>query len=1646
LGEGGGVVAVSEGNLEAELIKALCVRVRERLPREQAAPCTAFVRQYYHWIPAEDLADRSLSNLYGAAMAHWQAAKRRPDGATTVEVYNPDLEHHGWQSPHTVIEIIGDDVPFIVDSVTMELIRQGCGIELVIHPVIRVRRDRAGQLIEVLEPGAIGPGARAESVIHVEVAREPDPQRLSELRVGIERVLEEVRVAVEAWPAMRGQAHALVRELELQPPPIDPEELGEASAFLEWLAQDNFTFLGYREYDLVAHEHDAGLNAVPESGLGILRGTPVTPYTKLHPEALELARAPRLLLLAKANSRSAVHRPAYLDYIGVKKFGPDRQVIGERRFLGLYTTAAYRASPREIPLLRGKVQSVLARAGFPPASHDAKALLEILESYPRDSLFQIDTDDLFNIAIGILGLGERQRIRLFAHRDQLNRFISCLVCIPRDRFNTENRERTERILAESFQARQVDWNLQLSESVVVRAHYIVHCPDGVPDYDLPAIEARIVEATRAWSDDLRAALIAGGGQEAGLASYARYGSAFPAAYRADWSARSAVADILRIGAVAHDQQPIISLYRPPHALPDEIRGKLFSAAGVSLSDVVPTFEHMGAEVVDERPYEITPNDSDPVWIYDFGLRCAARDIEPVKETFEQTFLGIWGGEFEDDRLNALVVAAGLTGREITVIRAIARYLRQAGIAFSDRYMERTLVGHPEIATLLVRLFRARFDPDARDTAGAEHTARATEQAIDAVESLDEDRILRSFLSVVRAILRTNHFRVDAAGEPRPYLSFKLDPSQLEILPRPRPRFEIFVYSPWVEGVHLRGGKVARGGLRWSDRREDFRTEILGLLKAQMVKNALIVPIGSKGGFVVKRLPATGGREAQVQEAIRCYRTFLCGLLDVTDNIVAGEVVAPARVVRYDDDDPYLVVAADTGTSTFSDIANEVSARYDYWLGDAFASGGSHGYDHKQMGITARGAWESVKRHFSELGTDVQNVDFSVVGIGDMSGDVFGNGMLLSRHIRLLAGFNHQHVFLDPNPDPEASFAERRHLFELPRSSWSDYDATLISEGGGVFERSAKSIPISPQVQAALGIAADRLAPDDLIREVLRAPVDLLFNGGIGTYVKASTETSAEVGDKANDVVRVDGGQLRCRVVGEGGNLGFTQRGRIEYAAGGGPDQQGGLINTDAIDNVAGVNCSDHEVNIKILLGGLVADGEMTETQRNQLLVQMTDGVAEQVLQGSYTQTQAMSLALAQAVPMLDVHARLIRYLERTAGLDRELEYLPSDRTIAARKAEHKGLLAPELAIVMAYCKIHLYVELLESDLPEDPYLAHDLERYFPPPLGPGEDRRASAPAQAPPWSSGSERYAAHMRDHRLRREIIATGVANQLVDRTGTTFAFRLAEETGAPVSALARAYAAAREVLEMRGFWSAVESLDNQIEAGTQLAMLIEARRLVERATRRLVRARGEVIDIAATIRRFLPGARTLGHALPGVLAGADRASFEARLEELQAAQVPRGLATRVASMPALLSVFDIVEDMAATGREQDAVMAVHFAIGSRLGLDWLRDRILELPLGDRWQALARAALRDDLDSLHRSLTQDALRAGGPDAGSEQAIDAWWQGQAASVERYLGVLADITASRSYDTTTLPVALRELRNLIGGTVQSAAAAAPAADR
>jgi glutamate dehydrogenase len=1604
-------VTTNPEEAKAALLDATAGRVREHLGEAEAPDVERFVRAYYAHVAPEDLLDRSGLDLFGAALEHRNLARlRRPDEAK-VHIYTPNVEQHGWQSPHTVVEAVTADMPFLVDSVTMEITRHGIPMHLVIRPILEVRRDDEGRLLEV-ENG----GGAAESLIHVEIDRRTDPEAVERLEADLRRVLADVRAAVEDWPTMLQRARESVEELVEAPPPGGPEEAAEARAFLQWMHDDHFTFLGYDEFQAAGEDGESTIRPVPGSGLGILRKSAAgSAFSSagLAPETVEVAGETQLPCLTKANSRATVHRAAYLDYVGIGRFDGSGNALGQRRFLGLYTHTAYSARPWEIPVLRRKAQRVLDRAGLPRGSHDHKALVEIIETYPRDELFQITEDELLETALGILHLGERQRVRLFVRRDPFGRFVSCLVYLPRDRFHTENRRRIEEILQEAFAGLDVDYSTHVSESVLARLEFVVHTEPGrVPDYDAGEIEARIAAVTRDWTDELHEALVEQLGEEQAGPLFERYHEAFPHAYRGDFPARQAVPDISRIERLDPEGDLGMSLYLPLASPADHLAFKLLRTGGpLLLSDVLPVLENMGVKITDERPYEVRPRGGPPIWIYDFGLRHeegAEFQADRVRETFQDAFARTWRGDAENDGFNGLVLSAQLTAREIVILRAIAKYLRQVGSTFSQAYMQDALAAHPAIARKLVELFRRRLDPDrAVDTdAKARALERELEEEIDGVESLDEDRILRGFLRVIRAVVRTNYFQTDAEGQTKPYLSLKLDPDLVPDLPEPRPLFEVFVYSPQVEAVHLRGGKVARGGIRWSDRREDFRTEVLGLMKAQTVKNAVIVPVGAKGGFVVKRPPSEGG-DALREEVVECYRTFIRGLLDVTDTIVGGQIVPPPDVVRHDDDDPYLVVAADKGTATFSDIANAVSREYGFWLGDAFASGGSTGYDHKKMGITARGAWESVKRHFRALGRDIESTSFTVVGIGDMSGDVFGNGMLLSRQIKLIGAFDHRHVFLDPDPDPESSFAERERLFALAGSSWADYGETLISAGGGVFPRTAKAISLSPEARAALGVEPETLTPNEVIRALLRAPVDLLWNGGIGTYVKAAEERHAEAGDKANDAVRVDAEELRCRVVGEGGNLGFTQRARVAYAL------RGGRIFMDAIDNSAGVDCSDHEVNIKVLLDTIVADGDLTEKQRNALLAEMEDEVAALVLRDNYEQAQAISSSSAQATSMAEVHERYMRSLEHAGVLSRQLEFLPDDEAFAERKNAGGGLTTPEFAILLSHTKIALSDELLASDLLEDPHLSTELELYFPTPL--------------------REQFGEQLRRHPLRREIIVSRVANNLVNRAGTTFVFRLGDETGAIAADITRAYSAAREIFQLPALWGEIQALDGQVAAETQVALMLKARVLLERSTRWLLRKRRRPLDIAATIARFAPGAAALSEGLPRLLGPSELEAARSRIDKLTAAGVPPPLAERVEHLEGLVPALDIVEIAASAGLDVPAVAEVYYGLGDRLELHWLRGRVVALPRETRWEAMARAALRDDVYAEQAALTAEVLRAEAGEPASRERVERWLAENRSASERCTQVLADIKSGGAADLARLSVAVREIRNLIASS-------------
>ncbi|QFG24044.1 NAD-glutamate dehydrogenase [Actinomadura sp. WMMB 499] len=1573
----------------------------------------AYLRLYYRHVAPEDLLERDPADVCGPAMAHRLLAEERPQGRPKVRVFTPTVEEHGWDPGHTVVQVVTDDMPFLVDSVTMELARHQLAVHLVVHPLLGVDRDVAGHM-----NGFRGkldmPTDIDESWMYIEVDRTSDRALLEGLEKDLLRILQDVRVAFEDGPKMRARAGEIADAVRGDGPELPEKELAEGVELLDWLADGHFTFLGYRDYTLV--EDGTALRPEPGTGLGILRDDTreSRSFAALPPEVREKATEKRLLVLTKANSRSTVHRPLYLDYIGVKKFDASGEVVGERRFLGLFTHVAYSESIAHVPVLKSKRDEVLDRSGFPRDSYDGQDLIEVLEGYPRDELFQISVDDLLGIALGVLRLRDRRQLRLFLRKDMYGRFMSCMVYLPRDRYTTKVRLRIQGILKEAFEGVTVDYSANVTESLLARLHVVVRGERGrpLPDVDVDDLEARVAAATRSWSDDLADAVVELFGEERSGNLSRRFADAFPEGYKADFPARTAVADLRFLEELGPDADTSINLYEPFGAEHGERRLKIYRLGEpISLSRVLPLLQNMGVEVVDERPYEIGTDDGNRYWIYDLGLRYApSPDVpeESVKELFQDAFRALWRGEIENDGFNALVLHVGLTFREAMILRAYALYQRQAGTTFSKRYVEQVLLRNASITRLLVRLWESRLDPS---LAGGEdeRSLGITEELqgkLDEVASLDEDRILRAYLAMIQATLRTNHY------QRRPYLALKLDPERIPDLPEPRPMYEIFVYSPSVEGVHLRYGAVARGGLRWSDRREDFRTEILGLVKAQAVKNTVIVPAGAKGGFVGKQLPDPAvDREAYQQAGIACYKDFISGLLDVTDNLVDGKVVPPPDVVRHDGDDTYLVVAADKGTATFSDIANGVAAEYGFWLGDAFASGGSVGYDHKAMGITARGAWESVRYHFRSLGKDTQAEDFTVVGIGDMSGDVFGNGMLLSEHIRLVAAFDHRHIFLDPDPDAAVSFGERRRLFELPRSTWDDYDTSLISKGGGVFPRTVKSIKITPPVRAALGIEDGVLAltPYELIRAILRAPVDLLWNGGIGTYVKGSLETNDSVGDKANDSVRVDGAELRCRVVGEGGNLGLTQLARIEFARSG-SNGQGGLVNTDFIDNSAGVDTSDHEVNIKILLDQAVRDGELTGKQRDTLLYEMTDEVGRLVLRDNYAQNVVLEASRAQAPAMLHVHARHMRKLERDGRLNRHLEFLPGHKAIAERRQSALGLTGPEFSVLLAYAKLALDAEVIVSDLADDPYLESWLVDYFPTPL--------------------RERFRPHMDRHPLRRQIITTAVVNDLVNNSGSTFVFRMNEETGASSSDIARAYLVARDVFDMPRFWASVEGLTRQVDQSTQIAMLLEARKLTERGARWLLHNRRPPFDIQETIDFFGGGAATLSAQLPKLLTGQDLAAFEQRRDGFAERGVPGELAEQCAMLVAAYSTFDLVGIAHETGRPVEEVAGVYFDLAERLQLSRLRERIIALPRDDRWRSMARSALRDDLYAAHSALTRDVLVTSEPGARPEERLVHWAEKNSTAVDRAQQMLGEIWESDSFDLATLSVALRSVRTLV----------------
>ena len=1569
-------------------------------------PASAFARAFFHSAAPEDLAAFPAETL--AVLAHLARtlAESRKPGETIVRVIAPTLDAEGFHYDGAILVAINDDKPFLYDSILGEMSLNGLSVAAAFHPIVEA--ERAGVAVR-------------ESIIVLALARERSQARLMAVEHGARQVFADVSAAVSDWRQMLERLNESIDDLKRHQPPVEPAELNEAISFLKWLGDNHFTLLGSRDYafDEASRQHAA----VTGSGLGVLRDEDARiirrpeDAAELTPEVIGFLTDPQPLIITKSNARSRVHRTAQQDYIGVKRFDASGRLIGERRFVGLFTSSAYHQLPSEIPLLRRKTARVIERSGFDQRSHDGKAMAHVVETFPRDDLFQISEDELLQQSLGILHVLERPRVRTFLRYDRFDRFVSALTYMPRDRYAGSVRLRIGEILSNAFAGDVTLSNPTFDETPIARVHTIVQF-SGRPDQtvDLARLEADIEASTITWADGLSDALAAAG--DADLAP--RYAGAFSASYRDQVAVTAALADIARLEALAATGLPdgavSFHAYREPGDGPLELRLKLLRAGGpAELSSILPILENMGLTVIEELNYRVTPGGFvRPVTIHAFRMRLKQPqplDLAQVQSAFEDAMTAAWSGLTENDGFSALTLAAGLDRHQVTVLRAIAKFLRQAGIAFSQPYMEEALLRNPDIAARIVELFEVRFDPAAPSAdraTPAQKISAQIESALGDVKSLDEDRILRRFRNVVDAMLRTNAFQRDEAGAERPALTFKLDSHILEDLPAPRPWVEIFVYSPRVEGVHLRFGRVARGGLRWSDRREDFRTEILGLVKAQQVKNAVIVPVGSKGGFYPKQMPKDAPRDAVQAEGIAAYKMFINALLDVTDTIETdGAITPPPSVVCIDGDDPYLVVAADKGTATFSDIANSISVERGFWLDDAFASGGSAGYDHKVMGITARGAWESVKRHFREMGTDIQTHPFTVLGVGDMSGDVFGNGMLLSKAIQLVAAFDHRDIFIDPSPDPLASWTERKRLFALPRSSWADYDASLISPGGGVFSRAAKSIALTGDMKRLTGLEKDSVTPAELINALLKASVDLLWFGGIGTYIKGSAQTHAQAGDRANDAIRIDGRDVRAKVIGEGANLGATQAGRIEAARG------GVHLNTDAIDNSAGVDTSDHEVNLKILFQAAAGRGAITREGRDSLLASMTDDVAAHVLQDNYRQTLALTVAEATAATSLDAHTRLMRVLESAGKLDRAVETLPDGAAIRALNAAGQGLTRPEIAVLLAYAKVDLNQALLDSTVPDDPAFEPQLTGYFPPQI--------------------RETFAADIAQHRLRRELIATVLCNDILNRAGPTFAHGVAEASGAGLAAVARAASLATAAFRLDDIYGRINALDGRVGTAVQSSMHQVTIALLRRQTLWMLRNVAADVPLDHTIAQYRDGIDALKGTFAGLVSPVEHDVTATRIAELASSGVPADLADEIGALPLLAAVADIVSLARDTSLPLDAVAGAYFAAAGALGIDRLRAQAAQIRATGHWEALSLARIEDDLFAIQRLVAAKALAsldaASAPrrEAGA-QAVARWANAAQASIERTRALITELERDGAFTPAKLSLATAQLRD------------------
>ncbi|WP_100657354.1 NAD-glutamate dehydrogenase [Alteromonas flava] len=1573
-----------------------------------------FAQRLYSNMAADDLDDRNDSDLYGAALSLWHQFERFDSAEPTIRVFNPEIAKHGWRSSHTIVEIIVNDMPFLVDSVRMALNRMEISAHLLLHSPITIKRDDNKNVVEFLDnpPKRKTAGVIKQTVFLIEIDRQNSQSAIKQLTNELHSVVDEVSLAVNDWQPMRDRLDTVIKLIDTDKAGIaNADAKKQALTFLEWLADHNFTLMGYRYYEVKAIKGDHRWVPENSSSLGLMKNSQTDRdrlISKMAASAQKAALSQNPFILTKTNTRSRVHRPAHMDYVGIKEFNDKGDVIGEHRFIGLYSASFYNSSATQIPVLREKIERICSLSGLEPGTHAFKAFVNIIETYPRDEILQSTDAELTNIILGIFQMQERGITRLFMRKEIFGRFISCMVFVPREKYNTQLRKETQALLKQAFGSEEdVEFTTYFSESVYARTHYIARVKDNNVEYDVKEIENNIIELTKTWNDRLANAIVSAHGEAAGKALQQRYANAFSRSYTESNLPSAALVDIERLELLSNDNKLDMLFYRPQEepSNSDVVKLKLFHKdEPIHLSDVLPMLENFGLRVIDESPFRVTCAEGNVNWIMDFKMlhkRVQDFDMETAQALFQHAFSQVWNNQLEDDGFNRLILGANLPGRNVTILRAYAKYMKQIGSSFSHDYIASTLAAYPLIAECLVNYFEQQFNPGIKRNAKKAETILADiEKHLDNVSNLDDDRIIRRYLDLIKATLRTNFYQKDQQGNPKAYVSFKMLPENIPDMPLPLPKFEIFVYSPEVEGVHLRGGKVARGGLRWSDRQEDFRTEILGLVKAQQVKNTVIVPVGAKGGFVCKNLPTDQGRQAIFEAGQACYRTFIRSLLDITDNIVDGNIVHPKDVVRLDEDDPYLVVAADKGTATFSDIANGISEEYGFWLGDAFASGGSIGYDHKKMGITARGAWESVKRHFREIGIDCQTTDFTCIGIGDMAGDVFGNGMLLSEHTRIIAAFNHMHIFFDPDPDAAKTYQERKRLFENPSLSWDDYDRSLISKGGGIFERSAKSIKLTPEMKKWLGTRQNAMPPNELIHNILKMEVDLLWNGGIGTYVKGSKESHSEVGDRANDSLRVNGKDLRVKIVGEGGNLGLTQLGRVEFAG------TGGRVNTDFIDNVGGVDCSDNEVNIKILLNALVNDGELTIKQRNKLLYDMTDDVANIVIEDCYRQTLSISITERAGASLIKEQLRFIHGLEREGSLNRELEFIPNDDEVSDRLASDRGFTRPELSVLIAYGKMVLKDELNTPEITDNPYYDRLLLNAFPAVL--------------------RKKFAKQMQNHPLRSEIIATKLTNEIVNDMGLNYMFRIQEETGATVAEVAIAYSVVKSIFGIGDLWREIERLDNQVPADVQLAMLEQARRTIRRASRWYLRHGNKALGIEEAIAQYSDVYKDLRDNLSEYLVPEEYAQVERAADKLIKNGVPEAIARSVASFSNMFCALDLAQ-IAQTDKRGNAVAAkLYYQLGSKLELHWFLEQINNQSVSNHWQALARASYREELDWQQRSIANSLLLNAPNEKQAEVILKQWMDANEVLLHRWYHMMSEFKTSTTHDFAKFSVALREL--------------------